>query len=141
MDAVRMIGEKIKETAELTKDRDSFGTAKFVVFCNAPDDNPFMAGAFHGVTEADTIIKWERLQTQQELEFQKMIIEIYGDKEKHLYTIFTKWFCVYNVDKKLTYLSYDDSEDGVEVGAHEYLEELHYKSDIFINENRIVVHV
>ena len=56
MDAVRMIGEMIKETAELTKDRDSFGTAKFVVFCNAPDDNPFMAGAFHGVTEADTII-------------------------------------------------------------------------------------
>ena len=56
MDAVRLIGEKIKETAELTKDRDSFGTAKFVVFCNAPDDNPFMAGAFHGVTEADTII-------------------------------------------------------------------------------------
>ncbi len=56
MDAVRLIGEKIKETAELTKDKDSFGTAKFVVFCNAPDDNPFMAGAFHGVTEADTII-------------------------------------------------------------------------------------
>ncbi len=56
MDAVRLIGQKIKETAELTKDRDSFGTAKFVVFCNAPDDNPFMAGAFHGVTEADTII-------------------------------------------------------------------------------------
>ena len=66
-----------------------------------------------------------------------MIIEIYGDKEKHLYTIFTKWFCVYNVDKKLTYLSYDESEDGV----FEYLEELHYKSYIFINENRIVVHV
>ena len=56
MDAVRLIGQKIKETAELTKDKDSFGTAKFVVFCNAPDDNPFMAGAFHGVTEADTII-------------------------------------------------------------------------------------
>ena len=56
MDAVRMIGEKIKETAELTKEKDSFGTAKFVVFCNAPDDNPFMAGAFHGVTEADKII-------------------------------------------------------------------------------------
>lgn len=56
MDAVRLIGQKIKETAELTKDRDSFGTAKFVVFCNAPDDNPFMAGAFHGVSEADAII-------------------------------------------------------------------------------------
>ena len=56
MDAVRLIGQKIKEMAELTKDRDSFATAKFVVFCNAPDDNPFMAGAFHGVSEADTII-------------------------------------------------------------------------------------
>ncbi|MCR5213231.1 MAG: PFL family protein [Eubacterium sp.] len=56
MDAVRLIGQIIKETAELTKEKDSFGTAKFVVFCNAPDDNPFMAGAFHGVTEADTII-------------------------------------------------------------------------------------
>ena len=56
MDAVRMIGEMIKETAELTKEVDSLGTAKFVVFCNAPDDNPFMAGAFHGVTEADCII-------------------------------------------------------------------------------------
>ena len=56
MDAVRLLGEKIKETAELTKDRDCLGCAKFVVFCNAPDDNPFMAGAFHGVTEADTII-------------------------------------------------------------------------------------
>lgn len=56
MDAVRLIGEKIKETAELTKDNDSLGCAKFVVFTNAPDDNPFMAGAFHGVTEADKII-------------------------------------------------------------------------------------
>lgn len=56
MDAVRMIGEKIKETAELTKEKDSLGTAKFVVFCNAPDDNPFMAGAFHGVTEGDCVI-------------------------------------------------------------------------------------
>lgn len=56
MDAVKLIGEKILETAELTKDSDSIGCAKFVVFCNAPDDNPFMAGAFHGVTEADTII-------------------------------------------------------------------------------------
>ncbi len=56
MDAVRLIGEMIKETAELTKEDDSLGCAKFVVFCNAPDDNPFMAGAFHGVTEADAII-------------------------------------------------------------------------------------
>ena len=56
MDAVKLIGEKIIETAELTKDNDSIGCAKFVVFCNAPDDNPFMAGAFHGVTEADAII-------------------------------------------------------------------------------------
>ena len=56
MDAVRLVGEMIKETAELTKENDSLGCAKFVVFCNAPDDNPFMAGAFHGVTEADAII-------------------------------------------------------------------------------------
>ncbi len=56
MDAVRLIGEIIKETAELSKGEDSLGCAKFVVFCNAPDDNPFMAGAFHGVTEADAII-------------------------------------------------------------------------------------
>ncbi len=56
MDAVRLMGEIVKETAELTKDRDSMGCSKLVVFCNAPDDNPFMAGAFHGVTEADAII-------------------------------------------------------------------------------------
>ena len=56
MDAVRLIGEIILETAELTKENDCIGCAKFVVFCNAPDDNPFMAGAFHGVTEADKII-------------------------------------------------------------------------------------
>ena len=56
MDAVKLIGEMIKETAELTKDDNCMGCAKFVVFCNAPDDNPFMAGAFHGVTEADCII-------------------------------------------------------------------------------------
>ena len=56
MDAVKLIGEIILESAQLTQDRDSIGCAKFVVFCNAPDDNPFMAGAFHGVTEADTII-------------------------------------------------------------------------------------
>ena len=56
MDAVKLMGEMIKETAEYTKERDSLGCAKLVVFCNAPDDNPFMAGAFHGVTEADRII-------------------------------------------------------------------------------------
>ncbi len=56
MDAVKLMGEIIKEAAEWTKERDSFGCAKLVVFCNAPDDNPFMAGAFHGVTEADRII-------------------------------------------------------------------------------------
>ena len=56
MDAVKLMGEMIKETAELTKENDSLGCAKLVVFCNAPDDNPFMAGAFHGVTEADAII-------------------------------------------------------------------------------------
>ena len=56
MDAVKLMGEIIKETAEYTKEDDSLGCAKLVVFCNAPDDNPFMAGAFHGVTEADKII-------------------------------------------------------------------------------------
>ena len=56
MDAVKLMGEIIKETAEYTKERDSLGCAKLVVFCNAPDDNPFMAGAVHGVTEADRII-------------------------------------------------------------------------------------
>ena len=56
MDAVKLMGEVVKETAEITKDADSLGCAKLVIFCNAPDDNPFMAGAFHGVTEADCII-------------------------------------------------------------------------------------
>ncbi len=56
MDAVKLMGEVILETAQMTKDRDSCGCTKLVVFCNAPDDNPFMAGAFHGVTEADSII-------------------------------------------------------------------------------------
>lgn len=56
MDAVRLLGEMILETARLTKEQDSLGCAKLVVFCNAPDDNPFMAGAFHGVTEADAVI-------------------------------------------------------------------------------------
>jgi len=56
MDAVALMGEIIKETAELTKENDSIGDAKLVVFCNAPDDNPFMAGAFHGVSEGDAVI-------------------------------------------------------------------------------------
>ena len=56
MDAVRLMGKIVKETAKITADKDSIGCAKLVVFCNAPDDNPFMAGAFHGVTEADAII-------------------------------------------------------------------------------------
>lgn len=56
MDAVRLMGKIVKETAKITADKDSIGCAKLVVFCNAPDDNPFMAGAFHGVTEADTVI-------------------------------------------------------------------------------------
>ena len=56
MDAVRLMGEMIRRTAELTKEDNCMGCAKLVVFCNAPDDNPFMAGAFHGVTEADAII-------------------------------------------------------------------------------------
>ena len=56
MDAVKMLGEIILETSRKTADKDSIGNAKLVVFTNAPDDNPFMAGAFHGVTEADTII-------------------------------------------------------------------------------------
>ena len=56
MDAVALMGKIIKQTAFETRDRDSIGCAKLVVFCNAPDDNPFMAGAFHGVTEAEAII-------------------------------------------------------------------------------------
>ena len=56
MDAVRLMGKIVKETAKITADKDSIGCAKLVVFCNAPDDNPFMAGAFHGVTEADAVI-------------------------------------------------------------------------------------
>ena len=56
MDAVRLMGEIIKKTAEKTRTRDSLGCAKLVVLCNAPDDNPFMAGAFHGVTEGDAVI-------------------------------------------------------------------------------------
>ncbi len=56
MDAVRLCGQIVKETAEDTKEENSIGCAKLVVFCNAPDDNPFMAGAFMGVTEGDTVI-------------------------------------------------------------------------------------
>ena len=56
MDAVKLMGEIVLATAQASKEQDSLGCAKLVVFCNAPDDNPFMAGAFHGVTEADTII-------------------------------------------------------------------------------------
>ena len=56
MDAVRLMGEIIKATAEKTKERDGFGCAKLVVFCNAVEDNPFMAGAFHGLSEGETVI-------------------------------------------------------------------------------------
>ena len=56
MDAVKLMGEILLEVAEQSKDRDSVDCMKLVVFCNAPDDNPFMAGAFHGVTEADAVI-------------------------------------------------------------------------------------
>lgn len=56
MDAVRLMGQIVKETAEATKDKASIGCAKLVVLCNAPDDNPFMAGAFHGVTESDAVV-------------------------------------------------------------------------------------
>lgn len=56
MDAVKLMGDIVLDTAKETAERDSIGCAKLVVFCNAPDDNPFMAGAFHGVTEADEII-------------------------------------------------------------------------------------
>ena len=56
MDAVALMGKIVKQSAELTASDNCIGPAKLVVFCNAPEDNPFMAGAFHGVTEADTII-------------------------------------------------------------------------------------
>ena len=56
MDGVRLMGEILREIAMMSSDRDSVDCMKLVVFCNAPDDNPFMAGAFHGVTEADAII-------------------------------------------------------------------------------------
>ncbi|MDL2217923.1 DUF711 family protein, partial [Christensenellaceae bacterium OttesenSCG-928-M15] len=56
MDAVKMMGEAIKEAAERTRERDGIGAAKLVAFCNAVEDNPFMAGAFHGIGEADCVI-------------------------------------------------------------------------------------
>ena len=56
MDGVKLMGEVLLELAECSKDRDSVDCMKLVVFCNAPDDNPFMAGAFHGVTETDKVI-------------------------------------------------------------------------------------
>ena len=56
MDAVNLMGKIVKQTAQITKDRDGFGCAKLVVFCNAVEDNPFMAGAFHGVGEGETVI-------------------------------------------------------------------------------------
>lgn len=56
MDAVKMMGKAVKAAAELTKDRDCIGAAKLVTLCNAPEDNPFMAGAFHGVGEPDCVI-------------------------------------------------------------------------------------
>lgn len=56
MDAVKLMGQKVKEAAELTKHQNCIGPGKLVVFCNAPEDNPFMAGAFHGVSEPDCVI-------------------------------------------------------------------------------------
>lgn len=56
MDAVRLMGQAVRATAERTKDRDCIGCAKLVVFCNAPEDNPFMAGAFHGAGEPDCVV-------------------------------------------------------------------------------------
>ena len=56
MDAVKMMGDVVREAAELTKDKQCIGAAKLVVFCNAPEDNPFMAGAFHGISEPDVVL-------------------------------------------------------------------------------------
>ena len=56
MDAIKLMGEAVKKASELTADRQCIGAAKLVVFCNAPEDNPFMAGAFHGVTEPESVI-------------------------------------------------------------------------------------
>ena len=56
MDAIKMMGDVVRRTSEMTKDRQCIGAAKLVVFCNAPEDNPFMAGAFHGIGEPDCVI-------------------------------------------------------------------------------------
>ena len=56
MDAVNMMSEIIKSTAEMTKDEGSVGCAKLVVYCNVPEDNPFIAGAFHGVSEPEVVL-------------------------------------------------------------------------------------
>lgn len=56
MDAVALMGKIVRESAVLTKDKGLVGPSKLVVFCNAPDDNPFMAGAFHGAGEPDSVI-------------------------------------------------------------------------------------
>ncbi|HAL20258.1 MAG TPA: PFL family protein, partial [Ruminococcaceae bacterium] len=56
MDAVKLMGQVVRKTAEITADRDCIGCAKLVVFCNAVEDNPFMAGAFHGVGEPDCVV-------------------------------------------------------------------------------------
>ena len=56
MDAVKLMGQIVRESAEMTADRDCIGPAKLVVFCNAVEDNPFMAGAFHGISEPDCVI-------------------------------------------------------------------------------------
>ncbi|MCD7872882.1 MAG: DUF711 family protein, partial [Clostridiales bacterium] len=56
MDAVKIMGQKVKESAEMTKDKNCIGAGKLVVLCNAPEDNPFMAGAFHGISEPDCVI-------------------------------------------------------------------------------------
>ena len=56
MNSVELLGHIIKDIAHATADNDSYGCVKFVAFCNAPDDNPFMAGGFHGVTEGDAVI-------------------------------------------------------------------------------------
>lgn len=56
MDAVKLMGQIVREAAEVTADHQCFGAAKLVVFCNAVEDNPFMAGAFHGITEPDCVI-------------------------------------------------------------------------------------
>ena len=56
MDALALVGQTVKDLAEITKDQGGFGAAKFVVFCNQPGDNPFMAGAIHGLEEADLVL-------------------------------------------------------------------------------------